>query len=97
MYSLDGGQKTDITESVAHDGMFVKKDAVTYYVTGGKLVEVTEAGLAANKVRPSIIRTVATTGLTVDTTKYDAHVPAVADRTGSVLLRAPLCRPTLVL
>ncbi len=83
IYSLDGGQKADITASVAHDGMFVKQDSKVYYVTGGKLVEVTEAGVAANRVRTSIIRSVATTGLTVDTAKYDSNVVSVSDRTGT--------------
>ena len=89
LYAFDAGsQKSDITESVAHDGMYVKQDSKVYYVNGTKLVEMTEAGLAANRVRTSIMRTVPTTGLTVDTVKYDAYVPALSDRTNQGLTPA---------
>jgi len=81
--SLDGGQKADITEAVAHDGMFVLSNGVNYYVDGSQLKPITAAGVAANSVKASLIRTVPVTGLTISSTNIDAYIAGVGDRTGT--------------
>lgn len=74
-----------ITEAKAHPGMFVKKDGVTYYVDAdSKLVEVTAAGLSANRIKPAYVRSLpasATEGLVVASEKIEAVSVKLADRT----------------
>lgn len=76
---------TMITEAKAHQGMFVKKNDKTYYVDAGNtLVEVTAAGLTANRIKPAYVRNLAasaTEGYTVSTSIIDAYSVKIGDRT----------------
>lgn len=79
------GDGAAITEAKAHPGMFVKKDGVGYYVDAdSKLVEVTAAGLSANRVKAAYVRALpaaASAGLSVASEKIEAVAVKLADRT----------------
>ena len=84
MYETSNGP--ELTEAVPHDGMFVSKDSKTYYVAGGKLIEVTASGLSANKVNTTFVRSydaAMLSTLTVDTAKIDSYDARLSDRSQS--------------
>lgn len=76
---------TMISTVKAHQGMFVSKDSKTYYVDAGNtLVEVTDAGLAANRIKPAYVRALpasATEGYTIGSEVISAYSAKLGDRT----------------
>lgn len=71
----------------AHTGMLVKKDGKTWYVEGLTLMEVTEAGMTANRFKTSFVRTITDpsylSGFSVGSSVGEL-ISSLADRTGGI-------------